>query len=396
MLQTTRATVESLAMLTLHEPGDFHNGFEVREGVIAEDESKRRLGDVLRVLRRRGDTRAAHHLSTIPFRLVAGTNLDCDEFSLLFATVPLLDYEHIRRFALESDGRAPFARIASTFGELGTYVKFVAVELASETPEEAAEAARALTPPEVKQVVHKWIGVSGGNLGDFSYATHQEFYVELDLPIDPNNYKGTTRERFSQILEGSKPAVQAKILEGVLKKFPVTSPASGSVAARTPELASEIRSWIARLRGPAPVAAPPLAATSAVVELALADAEELLRKNRPASCVDRVHTALHGYVRQVCKEQGLILEEDASLPALLRKLREEHPAFAACGPREEDVMGVLKALGSIADKLCPLRNKASAAHPNDDLLPRPEAMLVVNSVRTILHYLESKLSERKV
>jgi hypothetical protein len=37
-----------------------------------------------------------------------------------------------------------------------------------------------------------------------------------------------------------------------------------------------------------------------------------------------------------------------------------------------------------------LRNKASVAHPNPVLLPEPEAMLVVNSVRTILHYLDEK------
>jgi Abortive infection C-terminus len=54
-------------------------------------------------------------------------------------------------------------------------------------------------------------------------------------------------------------------------------------------------------------------------------------------------------------------------------------------------MAVLRSFGSIVDKLNPLRNNASVAHPNSDLLPPAEAMLVVNVVRTLLQYLDAKL-----
>ena len=50
------------------------------------------------------------------------------------------------------------------------------------------------------KVVNRYIGVAGGYIGDFSYRTHAEFYPEYcDLAIDPNNYAGTTRERFIEI-----------------------------------------------------------------------------------------------------------------------------------------------------------------------------------------------------
>ena len=56
-----------------------------------------------------------------------------------------------------------------------------------------------LTPQEVMKIVNRYIGVAGGYLGDFSYRTHAEFYPEYcDLDIDPNNYAGTTRERFDR------------------------------------------------------------------------------------------------------------------------------------------------------------------------------------------------------
>ena len=40
----------------------------------------------------------------------------------------------------------------------------------------------------------------------------------------------------------------------------------------------------------------------------------------------------------------------------------------------------------------PLRNKANFAHPPPTLLNIPEAMLVIKSARTILHYVEEKLA----
>ena len=50
-----------------------------------------------------------------------------------------------------------------------------------------------LTPQEVMKVVNRYIGVSGGYLGDFSYRTHAEFYpAYCDLDIDANTYSGTS------------------------------------------------------------------------------------------------------------------------------------------------------------------------------------------------------------
>ena len=42
--------------------------------------------------------------------------------------------------------------------------------------------------------------------------------------------------------------------------------------------------------------------------------------------------------------------------------------------------------------LDPIRNRSSFAHPTKGLLEVPEAMLVINAARTILHYLDAKLA----
>jgi hypothetical protein len=81
-----------------------------------------------------------------------------------------------------------------------------------------------LTKPEVFKVV-EYIGSQrgAGYLGNFSYKSHSEFYPQYcDLNIDTDKYEGTTRDRFITILSNSDGYTQAKILEGVLTKFPIS------------------------------------------------------------------------------------------------------------------------------------------------------------------------------
>jgi hypothetical protein len=143
--------------------------------------------------------------------------------------------------------------------------------------------------------------------------------------------------------------------------------------------------------GPIPVASPSLAVTSDAVERSLADCEQLIHSRGPTSGVDRLHTAFHGYLRAVCDQSGIRAEEDAGLTQLFKLIREQHPAFIIGGPRAGDIDRIVKAMATILDSLNPVRNKATLAHPNESVLEEAEAMLVINGVRTLLHYLDSKL-----
>lgn len=246
----------------------------------------------------------------------------------------------------------------------------------------------ALNNIEIMKIVNHWIGVSGGYLGDFSYRTHADFYPEYcGLDIDPNSIEGTTRERFIQIVSNASPKDQAKILRGVLERFP-TSPEHPK---RTPELYGEIHALIQRLEGISPIAFPTLPINSQAVEQAIADAEALINKNGAVSAVDRVHTVTHGYLAEICKKAGITYPPDATLTKLFRLIREQHPSFANLGPRSQDISKILNSSAAILDALTPLRNKASLAHPNESLLGTDEAMLVINVTKTLLHYLNAKI-----
>ena len=139
------------------------------------------------------------------------------------------------------------------------------------------------------------------------------------------------------------------------------------------------------------VAATPPALTSDVVVRALNDAEALLQRGGPTSAVDRVHTSLHGHLRYLCNEAAIRHDREDTMVALLKKLLATHPRLQDLGPRAYDIERVLKASGSILDALNPVRNNASVAHPNEQLLGPNEAQLVINIGRSLLSYIDGKL-----
>ncbi|MEO8380832.1 MAG: abortive infection family protein [Acidobacteriota bacterium] len=370
-------------MITLYG-GRGSGGFSI-EGDAMPDAAARILkNNVAKVLRSRGNTIASAMLLKFPFRLFDATNDSNDEFSVLVARVPLARYEELRKIGGDADMRHEIAAIARVATELGTYVRFVAADLAMSTTEPDVSG---LTRAEIHKLVNNYIGVQSGYLGDFSYRSHHEFYVELDLEVDPNDLPGTTRERFIQILADSTPADQAKILGGVLSRFPI-----GSSPLRTQARADLVESWIRRLRSRGPVAAAAPQMTTAVVERALADATNLLRTSGPISAVDRTHTALHGWLKAACANASIPLSADPSITEAIKALREQHPKLQASGARAEEITRVLRALGTVVDSLNTIRNRASVAHANDQLLDEPEAMLVINMAQTVLHFLDAKLS----
>ena len=131
--------------------------------------------------------------------------------------------------------------------------------------------------------------------------------------------------------------------------------------------------------------------TRDVVVRALADADELIRTNGATSAVDRIHTALHGHILALCEDAGLEIDRETTTNRALKLLRQSHPALAASGPRAEDITRILGAMATVLDSLNPIRNNASVAHPNTDLLDHAEAHLAINTARTVFAFLSAKL-----
>jgi len=143
--------------------------------------------------------------------------------------------------------------------------------------------------------------------------------------------------------------------------------------------------------GHVPAVLPP-ATASDVVRRALTDADHLLATSGAPSAIDRLHTAMHGYLKSACRDKAIALASDATLTQAYKALRAHHPALQSFGGHDGEVGRILASFASVLDALNTLRNHGSVAHPNENLLEVAEGALVVNAVRTIFHYLNQKLT----
>ena len=135
---------------------------------------------------------------------------------------------------------------------------------------------------------------------------------------------------------------------------------------------------------------PTISATD-VVRKALTDADSLLLSNGAISAIDRLHTALHGYLRSVCADQQVETSDNASVTVLFKTLRTKHHAFQNLGHQENEVTKILMSFANLVDSLNTICNHGSIAHPNKSLLGDDEAELTVNAVRTLFNYLVKKV-----
>lgn len=146
---------------------------------------------------------------------------------------------------------------------------------------------------------------------------------------------------------------------------------------------------------PDAVESPSLSISSSTVERALEDADKLIASGQGAtSALDRVHTALHGYLNVICREAGIAVDPGEKMTSVFKKLREQHPKLLYAGPREGDVGMVFKGTATIIDAVNTLRNNASVAHPNDTVMPQAEAMFLINLIRSLLHFIEMKVRDQ--
>jgi Abortive infection C-terminus len=139
------------------------------------------------------------------------------------------------------------------------------------------------------------------------------------------------------------------------------------------------------------VPSPSVVTTASVVEDALAQAETLIGRHGAGSGLDRVHTAFHTYLESLCQSLGPGIRDDIPITALFAYLKQHHPALAITESQDKAKLEtIFRNLSKIIDTLDHFRDKKSLAHPNP-LLEDPEAMLVINVVRTMLRYLDMRL-----
>lgn len=278
--------------------------------------------------------------------------------------------------------------------DAATSLKLLLLEL-DDAVERRWAALPGLTDAQIHRLVHDWVGVAGGYLGypaqlQFSYRSHDQFWWNTcRIEVDTHRFEGTTRQCFEHTLAACDPTQQAQVLTRILEIYrPLDPPDADQPHLRRPEMEAVIAGWIDGLAAPQPAQRRLDAANDEVV--AALDDAELLGAVR---AVDRVHTALHSYLHQLCDEAGIApADERPGLAKLLKQIRQQHPAFGGADVGTSRASNVLQAFGQALDVLDPLRNHHSAAHPRATPLAEPEAELVLGATRCILDYLDRRIN----
>lgn len=181
-------------------------------------------------------------------------------------------------------------------------------------------------------------------------------------------------------------AAERLVERGLFKRVGLTAYSIAPRGVDTAEDPDELGAVLPVVKTPIAVAAPKIASRLAHVHAALADADAAILRGEPSHAVDRVHTALHARVRELCDTQGIALAKDASLPAAFSALWSNPPNGAKVRPEGEKV---LRSLGGVVEGLSTLRNRASLAHPAE-LPDAADALLAINAARTVAAYLEAR------
>lgn len=156
------------------------------------------------------------------------------------------------------------------------------------------------------------------------------------------------------------------------------------------ELFNEIKD-IVNQNGQRNVSAAPVKNVNENIYQALEDAEVLLKNNGPHRAYDRVHTALHASLRQMCANHVIATNStNDNVPGLL-SLITAHLKDLPDDGRNEDVFKMLRSSAAILHGINNLRNNYSMAHPTETLLNEADARFAINLVRSIMTYIDELL-----
>lgn len=131
-----------------------------------------------------------------------------------------------------------------------------------------------------------------------------------------------------------------------------------------------------------------IATRSGTIQKAVEDAEVFIREGRYDSALDRVHTAFHGYLRQVLTGHSIAYGADDGLPALFAKLHGFYGSSIQPADVAERVKNILRSAGGMINAVNELRNNNTIAHPNGQLIQKREAQLVIRMVHAVVDYVE--------
>lgn len=256
---------------------------------------------------------------------------------------------------------------------------------------------------DVNKVI-SYIGVNNGYLGEFTQAKLKQFYSDNNLDIEPfdnTKYQGTTKNRFETILFEAEKNVQVVIIEAILEFYSLEyfeekvedeySLFNQKDYERKEKLYNALIQMVDSLKGDI-FNFEDLKHDKEFVKATLDQAMTLINNHSYATAVDRTHTAIHYYLKDLCKEEGITFDTDlVKIQDIWSKMKTEHPDFNIdLKDSQKPINQTINAISKFLENMNDVRNKYVYAHHTDDILGEDEARFVINIAHAILFYIDGK------
>ena len=247
-----------------------------------------------------------------------------------------------------------------------------------------------------KRKLERAFGMSSGYVLGFSNRTFEEFIldsVRIEIYDEQYDYgSGSKANRMRALWDLEPNHVVGKVLEDIFEDWEEWNqkeynPSSGEY--EVPRFPDDCVKIVERLKAHSPVAeieALKPNADDRDFEALARSVKEYIKRNEPETGIDRLHTFLVRYVRNLCTKHEISIDRSTPLHSAfgqyVKFLRGE-------GVIETEMTArILKSNISVLDAFNKVRNEHSQAHDNS-IVNYQEALLIFNNVVSMIRYLDT-------
>lgn len=251
----------------------------------------------------------------------------------------------------------------------------------------------AISKGDMLYLVDAYIGSMDDHSLGFPYPIDRTVFEERFYPtycdihdLDLKSMQGSIKERFISVFEKASPKNQAKILRGIFRFW--SSDFHKGIKDKREKIYNE---YLPKIEALEKMPFPDMnAITDAKSVMDVVQGARILVKEQGAPfALDRVHTALHGYLEKCCENAHIPLKGDEEIVTIFKILYEKHPNFSKNGKDQDEVRKIFKACGVILDAINTLRNHWSLAHPNP-LMQEADASFSIGVTLEIIKFVSAK------
>jgi len=247
-----------------------------------------------------------------------------------------------------------------------------------------------------KRKLERVLGMSSGYVLNFSNRTFEEFFLDsVGVEIYDSKYdygSGSKANRMRAFWEKEPNHVVGKLLGDMFDEWDEWSKrAYNSVTGEyeSPKIPDGCIRIIERLKTDSPV--PEIEALHPNTddrdfEALARSVREYIRRNEPEMGLDRLHTFMVKYVRNLCRKYGITIDRAKPLHSAFGEYLKKVKATGAI--ETEMAERILKSAISLLDAFNRVRNEHSQAHDNV-VVGYGEALLIFNNIVSLVRYLDA-------